>query len=102
MILRKSESGEPRLVALTDHSQLVGQMAAHWGNDLFAAPRQQSVARAATYHDYGWLLYEAAPLIDRLPINPMASSKCRSAGISSTAINGRRTGWPESIAMRRC
>jgi hypothetical protein len=65
MIVRKEASGELILVGQTDHSRLVGQMAAHWGNDRFATPQPyDSVIRAATYHDYGWLRYETSPVLD--------------------------------------
>jgi hypothetical protein len=64
MIVRK-EDGGTILIAQTDHSRLVGQMAAHWGNDKFAAPRPfESVARAAAFHDFGWLRYETDPYFD--------------------------------------
>lgn len=64
MIVRKEPNGELLLIGQTDHSRLVGQLGAHWGNDRFAAPQPyDSVARAAAYHDYGWLRYETAPEI---------------------------------------
>jgi uncharacterized protein DUF3891 len=56
MIVRKSPAGSLTLIGQTDHSRFVGQLAAHWGNRDFAAPApHDSVVRAATYHDYGWL-----------------------------------------------
>jgi hypothetical protein len=62
MIVRKEPDGGMILIGQTDHSRLVGQLAAHWGNDRFATPRPfESVARAAAFHDYGWLRYETAP-----------------------------------------
>jgi len=65
MIVRKQPTGELILVGQTDHSQLVGQLAAHWGNEAFATPDpNESVVRAATFHDYGWLRYETSPLIN--------------------------------------
>ena len=65
MIVRKEANGELLLIGQTDHSRLVGQLAAHWGNDRFATPRPyDSVARAAAFHDYGWLRYETAPIIN--------------------------------------
>ncbi|HEY5207836.1 MAG TPA: DUF3891 family protein [Stellaceae bacterium] len=64
MIVR-NEDGQTILIAQTDHSRLVGQFAAHWGNGDFATPRPyEPVARAAAFHDYGWLRYETAPLYD--------------------------------------
>lgn len=65
MIVRKEADGTTILIAQTDHSRLVGQFAAHWGNDQFATPRPyESVARAAAFHDFGWLRYETAPAFD--------------------------------------
>jgi hypothetical protein len=63
MIVRK-QTDSVILIGQTDHSRLVGQLAAHWGNSDFATPEPyESVVRAATYHDYGWLRYETSPLI---------------------------------------
>ena len=57
MIVREDEKGGGLLlVTQTEHSQFVGQLAAHWGNERFASPEPfESVARAATYHDFGYL-----------------------------------------------
>ncbi|HEY8693520.1 MAG TPA: DUF3891 family protein [Chloroflexota bacterium] len=59
MIVRKDAAGGLTLIRQTDHSQFVGQLAAHWGNADFA-PLQpyESVVRAATFHDYGYLNWE--------------------------------------------
>jgi hypothetical protein len=65
MIPRKQPNGDLILIGQTDHSQLVGQLAAHWGNAEFAVPDPyESVVRAATFHDYGWLAYETTPEIN--------------------------------------
>jgi Protein of unknown function (DUF3891) len=65
MIVRKETDGSQRLIGQTDHSRLVGQFAAHWGNDRFAVPDPyESVVRAAVYHDYGWLRYETNPIVN--------------------------------------
>jgi hypothetical protein len=65
MIVRKLSDGELILIGQTDHSRLVGQLAAHWGNAEIPTPDPyESVVRAATFHDYGWLRYETSPLID--------------------------------------
>jgi hypothetical protein len=65
MIVRKQSNGELILIGQTDHSRLVGQLAAHWGNGDFASPKPyDSVVRAAVYHDYGWLTYETNPIIN--------------------------------------
>ena len=65
MIVRKQPNGELILIGQTDHSRLVGQLAAHWGNENVAAPNPYaSMVRAATFHDYGWLRYETTPLLN--------------------------------------
>ena len=65
MIIRKDPTGDGLLlIGQTDHSRFVGQVAAHWGNREFEAPRPwDPVVRAATFHDFGWLRYETSPLI---------------------------------------
>ena len=64
MIIRNDPSGGLILVGQTDHSRFVGTLAAHWGNADFETPKPyDSVVRAATFHDYGWLRYETSPLI---------------------------------------
>jgi hypothetical protein len=64
MIIRSHPAGGLALIGQTDHSRFVGQLAAHWGNRQFAAPAPyDSVVRAATFHDYGWLRYETTPLV---------------------------------------
>jgi hypothetical protein len=65
MILRKEPDGTMIMINQTDHSRLVGQMAAHWGNENFEAVKPfGSIVRAASYHDYGWLRYETWPAFD--------------------------------------
>jgi hypothetical protein len=62
MIVRKEDDGRVLLIGQTDHSRLAGQFAAHWGNAQFAAPKPyDSVARAAAFHDFGYLRYETSP-----------------------------------------
>jgi hypothetical protein len=65
MIVRKDTDGSLLLIGQTDHSRLVGQLAAHWGNTQFETLKPyESVVRAATFHDYGWLRYETSPLLN--------------------------------------
>jgi len=65
MIVRKPPDGELILIGQTDHSRLVGQLAAHSGNAEFATSEPyDSVVRAATFHDYGWLRYETSPILN--------------------------------------
>jgi hypothetical protein len=81
MIIRKQPDGEVMLLTQTDHSRLAGYLASHWGNSTFASLEPyESVARAATFHDFGWLRYETNPEINpetgepftfqNLPFNP--------------------------------
>jgi len=81
VIYRKLPNGQAMVLTQTDHSRLAGFLASHWGNATFA-PLQpyESVTRAATFHDFGWLRYETRPEIDlktgepytfiTLPFNP--------------------------------
>src|SRR5688572_1399621 len=65
MIIHDASNGQLTLITQTDHSNLVGELAAHWGNADFAAPEPyDSVVRAAVFHDYGWLRYETKPLLN--------------------------------------
>lgn len=65
MIIRKLASGQLMAITQTDHSRLAGFLAAHWGNSTFAPLEPyESVTRAATFHDFGWLRYETEPQID--------------------------------------
>lgn len=62
MIVRKDPKGGMLLLGQTDHSRLAGLFGSHWGNDRFAAPEPyEPVARAAHFHDFGYLRYETAP-----------------------------------------
>jgi hypothetical protein len=59
MIVRKDPDDKLTLIRQTDHSEFVGQLAAHWGNAEFSPPRPyESVVRAATFHDYGYVQWE--------------------------------------------
>ncbi|MDB5649125.1 MAG: hypothetical protein JWL62_645 [Hyphomicrobiales bacterium] len=65
MIVRTRADGSLVLITQNDHARLSGLFAAHWGNAEFEAPRtQESVIRAAAYHDWTWSRYEAAPHYD--------------------------------------
>jgi len=65
MIVRNGSDRGVTLIGQTEHSRLVGQVAAHWGNRDFDSPAPyESVVRAATFHDYGWLRYETSPRLN--------------------------------------
>ena len=73
MIIHDASNGHLTLITQTDHSHLVGELAAHWGNADFAVPEPyDSVVRAAVFHDYGWLRYETSPSIDPQTGEPYA------------------------------
>ncbi len=67
MIVRNLSDGEQLILGQTDHSRLAGRFAAHWGNATFAPLEPyESVARAATFHDFGYLRYETDPAFNPL------------------------------------
>jgi hypothetical protein len=71
MIVRDQSNGTLTLIGQTDHSNFVGQLAAHWGNSDFGRVEPyDSVVRAATFHDYGWLRYETMPLLNAATQRP--------------------------------
>jgi hypothetical protein len=62
MIVRYESDGSLVMITQNDHAKLSCLFAAHWGNQQFEKPRPQGpTARAAQYHDIGWLRYEAKP-----------------------------------------
>jgi hypothetical protein len=65
MIVRNLPNGEQLLLTQTDHSRLAGRFAANWGNAAFDSVKPyESVVRAATFHDFGFMRYETAPKYD--------------------------------------
>lgn len=60
------------LITQPAHAWLAGELAAAWGNDLFAAPSPSSAVLMATrLHDIGWLTWDNAPRLDETgrPLN---------------------------------
>jgi hypothetical protein len=54
------------LVTHPDHARLAGAVAAHWGNDLFAAPEPRAhVLLGVNTHDDGWAMRDAKPSVTR-------------------------------------
>jgi len=71
VIIRKLSDGRLLAITQTDHSRLAGFFAAHWGNSRFAPLEPyESVTRAATFHDFGWLRYETQPIINEAGETP--------------------------------
>jgi hypothetical protein len=88
MIVRGEQNGECILVNQTDHSQLVGQLASHWGNSQFDTPKPyESVVRAAVFHDYGWLPYETSPSADSKTGKPYSFMQ---VGLHKTQLDAYR------------
>lgn len=82
-MLKLTRDGTAWLTTQPDHAQVSGYLAAHWGNDAFAAPGRFAAAadperlRAETVmgiaeHDNGWREHDATPDLDPedgLPLN---------------------------------
>ena len=88
MIIREAANGETIVIGQTDHSRLVGQLAAHWGN---AEVARQSVLGPAllgpqhpqpvTHHRYR---FSRAPRANTQTSTPKASSQgARTGGTSA-------------------
>jgi hypothetical protein len=64
MIVR-SEDGSLILIRQTDHAQVSGLFARHWGNETFARlDPYDSVCLAAAEHDRGWMAWESNPRLN--------------------------------------
>ena len=54
------------LIEHREHARLAGRIAAHWGNDEFAAPEPRAdVLEAVTRHDDAWVVRDALPFLTR-------------------------------------
>jgi len=54
------------LVTHPNHARLAGAVAAHWGNDLFAAPEpREHVLLGVNTHDDGWAMRDARPSVTK-------------------------------------
>jgi len=102
MIIR-DEPGGMLLIPQTEHSQFVGQLAAHWGNQRFDVPEPfESVARAAAFHDYGYLDWEPDVPLMRPPGALMSSAGCPGETGGSTRTGTASTGCRASTPTRAC
>ncbi len=53
------------LITQNDHAALAAQIAAHWGNELFAAPDpREAVVTAIECHDAGWSIHDDKPFLN--------------------------------------
>src|SRR6516162_2477146 len=58
--------GELQTILQTDHAQLSGVLAEHWGNATFARLEpHDSMCMAARLHDNGWTEYEVLPRVNQ-------------------------------------
>lgn len=72
MIIRHEKNGGLTMIPQTEHSQFVGQLAAHWGNHQVAPLEPyESVVRAATFHDYGYVQWEPDVQFDAATGEPL-------------------------------
>jgi len=64
MIVRHESDGSTVMITQNDHALVSGLFAAHWGNASFErAHPYQSVVRATSFHDRGWIDYETSPRV---------------------------------------
>ena len=58
-------NGHFQLIRQTDHAELSGMLAEHWGNDTFGRPEPLApMVLAAALHDDGWREWESHPRIN--------------------------------------
>lgn len=71
-MLIKRREGELVLIEQVVHAQMASDIAAHWGNEHFAAPRAQDKAcLAAAMHDDGWREPDSIPLFNEVEQRPL-------------------------------
>jgi hypothetical protein len=60
------------LVDQVEHGRVAGELAAHWGNELFESPTPRtSVCTAAAKHDEGWRAWDAQILLNEVEKRPL-------------------------------
>ncbi|MHC8505048.1 DUF3891 family protein [Pseudonocardia artemisiae] len=71
-MLIKRRNGELILIEQVVHAHMAAEIAAHWGNEQFAAPRPQDKAcLAAAMHDDGWREPDSIPLFNEKEARPL-------------------------------
>jgi hypothetical protein len=71
MMVHRYDDSSLLLVLQIDHSRLAGFLAAHWGNETFAAPKPfASMVVAAQEHDSGWWNWEIKPSLNAEGLPP--------------------------------
>jgi hypothetical protein len=101
-VIIRREGDRWALVLQTDHGDLSGQLARHWGDDgegRFRRPRPfASVAVAAAHHDDGWSAWEAAPrAVDFVDLDVPTHLRLYRAGIARAAGLDRYAGLLVSL-----
>jgi hypothetical protein len=77
-MIRREEQGSFLLITQHDHALISGELAEHFGNELFAAPQPRKEAvRGVALHDCGWPLHDDEPTInpDGLPLHVFETSR---------------------------
>lgn len=71
-MLIKRSNGELTLIEQVAHARMTRDIAEHWGNERFAAPRPQDESfMAAAMHDDGWREPDAIPLFNEREGRPL-------------------------------
>lgn len=86
-MIRRPSGSDFQLITQVDHAALAGFLAAHLGNDLFAAPTAEVIA-AITAHDAGWPLHDDRPALNPagLPLHVFETPPSLSTQIWSTSV----------------
>ncbi len=75
-MIRHRQGSDFLLITQDDHARLSGQLAEHFGNGRFAAPRpRRQVIDAIAMHDSGWPLHDDSPTLnaDGFPLHVFES-----------------------------
>ncbi len=86
-MIRRPSGSDFQLITQVDHAALAGFLAAHLGNDLFAAPTAEVIA-AITAHDAGWPLHDDRPALNPagLPLHVFETPPSLSTQIWSASV----------------
>ena len=114
-MLKTHRDNRTWLVSQPDHGRVAGYLAAHWGNDQFAAPGHFADAHdpeqlcaetvlAIAEHDNGWWEWEAIPELgdrDDLPLDLAEVLKNRQEGMDRWRRGIPRFGALRAVETRR-
>jgi len=87
-MIRRSSGSDFLLITQVDHAALSGFLAAHLGNDLFAAPTAEVIAAIAA-HDAGWPLHDDRPTLNAagIPLHVFETPPSLSTQIWSASVD---------------